>query len=149
MKSSQKTACSKNKHIVGMGFLHLTLQEYFVAQYAVDQQYLETLIQRRDNPWWEEALFLYAGRVADAGPLLQQLLGTIRPDSVQDDLFHTDLILAGRCLVAYPTIRQAPLREEVITRLFRVLSSTRYRLILFHQGKDMIVQEDWPIGPIG
>ncbi len=110
------------------GILHLTLQEYFVAQYAVEQQRLETLIQRRDHPWWEEVLLLYAGRVADASPLLQQLLGTPGPDSVQEDLFHTDLILAGRCLVAYPTIRQAPLRDEVITRLFRVLSSTPYSL---------------------
>jgi GTPase SAR1 family protein len=110
------------------GFLHLTLQEYFAAQYAVDHQQLDTLLKRRDDPWWEEVFLLYAGRIPDASPLLQQLLGLTPLNTLRDDLFHTNLILAGRCLAAYPTIRQDSLREAVISRLFRVLNTSHYSL---------------------
>jgi HEAT repeat protein len=47
---------------------------------------------------------------------------------IEDDLFHTNLILAGRCLAARPTVRQIALREEVIARLFDLLQSTSYDL---------------------
>jgi GTPase SAR1 family protein len=110
------------------GFLHLTLQEYFAAQYAVDHHHLDTLLTQRDNPWWEEVLLLYAGRVPDASLLLQQLLGLTQQDVLQDDLFQTNLILTGRCLAAYPTVRQASLRGEVISRLFQALKTSPYSL---------------------
>ncbi len=110
------------------GFLHLTLQEYFAALYAVDHQQLDSLMTRRDDPWWEEVLLLYAGRIPDASPLLQHLLGLAPTKKIRDDLFHTNLILAGRCLAAYPTVRQASLREEVISRLSQVLRSSPYSL---------------------
>jgi HEAT repeat protein/GTPase SAR1 family protein len=110
------------------GFLHLTLQEYFVAQYAVDhQQELDTLLEKRDDPWWEEVILLYTGRVSDASPLLQCLLGRTQV-SLRDDLFHTNLILAGRCLAAYPTIRQVLLRECIVSQLFQLLTTSRYAL---------------------
>jgi predicted NACHT family NTPase len=38
------------------GFLHLTLQEYFVALYVVDHQELNTLIAHLGDSWWEEDL---------------------------------------------------------------------------------------------
>ena len=110
------------------GFLHLTLQEYFAALYAVDHQQLDSLMTRRDDPWWQEVLLLYAGRIPDASPLLQHLLGLAPTKKIRDDLFHTNLILAGRCLAAYPTVRQASLREEVISRLSQVLRSSPYSL---------------------
>lgn len=83
------------------GFLHLTLQEYFAARYAVDHQQLEVLLGKRDDPWWEEVLLLYAGCVPDASMLLQRLLAETHRKLDQDyyDLFATDLLLAGRCLV--------------------------------------------------
>ncbi len=108
------------------GFLHLTLQEYFTAQYAVDQLDLGTMLMRRNDPWWEEVLFLYAGRVPDASSLLEHLLGLAPSSSMQDDLFHTNLILAGCCLAAYPTVRQVFIREEVISRLFQLLKDSNY-----------------------
>jgi hypothetical protein len=110
------------------GFLHLTLQEYFAAQHAVDHQQLDSLLDRRDDPWWEEVILLYAGRIPDASPLLQRLLGLKQPEIYRDDLFHTNLILAGRCLAAHPTVRQASLREEAISRLFHILKSSPYSL---------------------
>ena len=108
------------------GFLHLTLQEYFAAQYAVDQQQLDTLLAQRNDPWWEEIFLLYAGLIPDASQLLQRLLGLTRQEGLQDDVFHTDLLLAGRCLAVHPTIRQVSLREEVISRLFQALVTSRY-----------------------
>ena len=107
-------------------FLHLTLQEYFVAQYVNDHNELTFLSAHLDEPWWEEVLLLYAGQTYDASPLLSQLLGHT---AQQDDIFHTRLLAAGHCLAASPMIRQIPLRDEVITRLFELLTGTDYSLL--------------------
>jgi HEAT repeat protein len=114
------------------GFLHLTLQEYFVAQYANDHNELATLLTHLGDPWWEEVLLLYAGQISDASPLFEQLLGTATTKSVQDDLFHTNLMAAGSCLAASPLLRQVSFREEIITRLFDLLTSTPYSLTQKH-----------------
>src|SRR5205823_1382411 len=106
------------------GFLHLTLQEYFTAQYATEQHQLDALLQHVGDPWWEEVILLYAGRTRDASPLLEYLM-----DEIQDDIFCTNLVLAGRCLAARPTIRNTALREEVTSRLFDKLLNTQYSLI--------------------
>lgn len=105
------------------GFLHLTLQEYFAAQYAVDHNELNILLEHCLDPWWEEVILLYAGSTPDASPLLQKLLGQ------RDDIFYTDSILAGRCLATRPTIREIHLRDEVLSRLFDLLITTPYSLI--------------------
>jgi predicted NACHT family NTPase len=100
------------------GFLHLTLQEYFAAQYATDHQQLEALLEHRGDPWWEEVFLLYAGRVLDASPLFQHLPGQVGQGGtapLKEDIFWTNLLLAGRCLATRPTIWQTSLREEVIT----------------------------------
>jgi HEAT repeat protein len=110
------------------GFLHLTLQEYFVAKYALDHQELDILLEYRDDPWWEEVLLLYAGQVSDASPLLQKLLERGNGRQIEDELFHTDLLLAGRCLAASPRILQIPLREAIVSRLFDLLITTPYSL---------------------
>ncbi|HCJ36614.1 MAG TPA: hypothetical protein DHV65_20265, partial [Ktedonobacter sp.] len=103
------------------GFLHLTLQEYFVAQYVIEHQQLDTMLQHRGDPWWEEVFLLYASRVADASLLLEQLLGKSHPSTLQEDIFWTNLLLAGRCLATRPTIRKASLRHEITSQLFQVL----------------------------
>lgn len=111
------------------GFLHLTLQEYFVAQYANEHPLeLVTLLKQVGEPWWEEVLLLYAGQTSDASFLLQHLLGLAEKEIVPDDVFHTHLITAGRCLAAHPTVRQVSLREEVLSRLFHLLSSSLFSL---------------------
>jgi HEAT repeat protein/energy-coupling factor transporter ATP-binding protein EcfA2 len=114
------------------GFLHLTLQEYFVALYIIEHpDELSTLLQQAGDPWWEEVLLLYAGQAADASSLLQTLLGSSGqgPTSViEDDLFYTNLVLAGRCLAARPTVRQVALREKVISRLLGLLMTAPYTL---------------------
>ncbi|MBX5450280.1 HEAT repeat domain-containing protein [Thermogemmatispora sp.] len=110
------------------GFLHLTLQEYLTALYAVEHGKLLELIKHRGNPWWEEVILLYAGRVSDISPLLQHLLGSGGRRRSSDDLFHTNLLLAGRCLAMRPAMRESGLRQEVISRLFALLTATPYPL---------------------
>lgn len=110
------------------GILHLTLQEYFVALYAVDHKQLDTLLAHRGEPWWEEVILLYAGSVPDASLLLRKLLGQDEEAPLREDIFYTNLILAGRCLAAWPTVRQASLRGEIIARLFDMLTETHYSL---------------------
>ena len=85
-------------------------------------------IQFHEACWWEEVILLYAGQNSDASPLLLSLLGEAEQDRCQDDLFHTNLILAGRCLAASPLVRLASLREVAMTRLFELLTSTQYSL---------------------
>ena len=110
------------------GFLHLTLQEFFVAQYVTDHNQLDTLLTHLGDPWWEEVLLLYAGHTSDASPLLHKLLGQDRQTPLPEDLFQTNLILAGRCLAARPIVRQIPLWEEILSHLFQTLTTTKYSL---------------------
>src|SRR6266516_815975 len=108
------------------GVLHLTLQKYFVALYAVEHNELETLLTYRDDSWWEEVLLLYAGQIPDASPLFVRLLGRGDGEPLREDIFYTNLILAGRCLTARPRIREVSLRDEVTSRLFTVLETSTY-----------------------
>ena len=114
------------------GFLHLTLQEYFVAQYVADHNQLDTILAHRGDPWWEEVLLLYAGHIPDVSILLQKLLEKDSDATLKEDLFCTNLVLAGRCVAARPTIRQVSLREEVTSRLFNMLVVTPYSLAREH-----------------
>ena len=111
------------------GFLHLTLQEYFASQYVTDHKRLDTLLTHRGDPWWEEVLLLYAGHTPDASPLLCKLIGLDGEKNLPEDIFHTNLILAGRCLAARPIIGQVDLWNTIINRLFEVLTTTPYFLI--------------------
>ncbi len=122
------------------GFLHLTVQEFFVAQAATSQQQFEALFVRRNNPWWEEVLLLYAGLLPNASRLLERLLDQSEAPSEArpTELFHTDLLLAGRCLAASAVVRQVALRENIITRLFTLLQNSPYSLIHQHAAETLI-----------
>jgi len=111
------------------GFLHLTLQEYFVGQYAVSvRNGLDKLLRHCGDPWWEEVITLYAGSVRDASPLVNALLVQEKRQRIWKDVFHTSLLLAGQCLGAKPRLEQMALREEIISRLFGLLRRTPYSL---------------------
>jgi hypothetical protein len=111
------------------GFLYLTLQEYFVAKYAVNHNQLDTLLAHVGDPWWEEVISLYAGCIPDASSLLQKLLEQDKGSLLQEDIFYSNLILAGRCLATSSAVQQVSLRETVISHLFEVLTTTSYSLI--------------------
>ncbi|WP_173076328.1 NACHT domain-containing protein [Phytohabitans rumicis] len=108
------------------GFLHLTLQEYFAAVAATERgaQAVALVVQHRHDPWWEEVLFLLAGRTVDASPLLLGILGRDplsadppvpdAPLALDDDVLHHDLLLAARCLAGAPRVRVPWLRSAII-----------------------------------
>jgi len=109
------------------GFLHLTLQEYFAAEYIIDHQKYEELLRHRVDPWWEEVLLFYMGITPDASHFLQQLCS--QNSTLREDIFYTNVLLAGRCLTAHPTVRGTGLRAQIIERLFELLMSTQYSLL--------------------
>jgi NACHT domain len=110
------------------GFLHLTLQEYFVAQYITHHHQQETLLIHCSDPWWEEVVLLYAGYTSDVSPFLQALLEPTDRSLPPDDICHTNLLTAGRCLTTRPTLSQISLWDRVIERLSELLLSSPYNL---------------------
>ncbi|HJT55547.1 MAG TPA: HEAT repeat domain-containing protein [Ktedonobacteraceae bacterium] len=114
-------------------FLHFTLQEYFAAQYVAldryigDQEDLNILLEHRGDLWWEEVILLYVGQLRDASPVLHRLLGDGK-QSLREDIFHTNLLLAGRCLASLSFIRDSSLREAIVNLLFATLEQTPYTL---------------------
>ncbi|MCZ4096357.1 NACHT domain-containing protein [Streptomyces sp. H39-C1] len=119
------------------GFLHLTLQEHFTATALWERgpEGIEVATARRYDPWWEEVVLLLAGSLPDATPLLLGLLqlpadGSGREDDVlslpDDDLFHTDLLMAARCLTGSPRIADTRLRQQIVRSLWRLLEETPY-----------------------
>jgi HEAT repeat protein len=128
------------------GFLHLTLQEYFAAVAASERGAtgLQEVVSHRHDPWWEEVILLLAGRLNDATPLLlsilghspeeklpddiNQLLPKAQPLPVNDDLFHSDLLLAARCLVGTPRVRMRGLRDRIVSGVKDILLSSPHIL---------------------
>lgn len=106
------------------GYLHLTLQEYFAALYAAENNKLEVLLKHRDDPWWEEVILLYAGKVNDASPLLARLIGIEGNLPLREDIFYSNLLLAGRCLAARPILRRPNLKSTIIELIFQLLTET-------------------------
>jgi hypothetical protein len=115
------------------GFLHLTLQEYFVAQYMSDYNQLSMIIQYRHQSWWEEVILLYAGLTPDASPLLEILAKEDQKKPIEqytyEEILKSDLILISRCLISRPTIKDLSLREKIVDRLFNVLLRVPYSSI--------------------
>jgi hypothetical protein len=109
------------------GFLHLTLQEYFAAEYINDHQKYTELLRHRADAWWEEVLLLCMGIAPDASLFLQELCS--QKSSIREDIFYTNVLLAGRCLTAHPTVRETGLQAQIIGRLFKLLTSTQYSIL--------------------
>ncbi|HEY9798338.1 MAG TPA: NACHT domain-containing protein [Leptolyngbyaceae cyanobacterium] len=127
------------------GFLHLTFQEYFTALAAKKKGSIgwQEVVAHRHEPWWEEVILLLAECMDDATPLLlgilghpldQSLPGDInqlvpegKPLAVNDDLFHSDLLLAARCLVGKPQILMQGLRDRIIAEVKNLLLTSPYK----------------------
>ncbi len=125
------------------GFLHLTLQEYFVAQYLSNAECgLPELLKHCGDPWWEEVTLLYVGSIRDASPFLLELLRMEKRHWLWEDIFHTPLLWVGQCLAAKPRRVQRELRDEIITRLFHVLRKTPYTLLTREQVTKTLLSID-------
>ncbi|MFD4508485.1 NACHT domain-containing protein [Streptomyces sp. NPDC058457] len=118
------------------GFLHLTLQEHFTAAALLERgaEGVRQAVTARYDPWWEEVILLLAGVLPDASPLLAGLL-QLGPDEPRtddsgllvlpdDDLFHTDLLLAARCLTGSPRVADVALRREIVATVWDLLGSS-------------------------
>jgi NACHT domain len=115
------------------GFLHLTLQEYFASLAALERESgLAEVVARRHDSWWEEVLLLLAGSMSDAAPLLRAVLGLPEGGDVRsrppDDIFSSDLLLAGRCLAASRRVSDVRLRDDLVSETIRHLSEAAFTL---------------------
>ncbi|MCC5610125.1 HEAT repeat domain-containing protein [Nostoc sp. CHAB 5834] len=99
-------------------FLHRTFQEYFTASYlnrvlrkkpsdgvALVKQYLW-------NYDWHETLTLLAGLMKKPMVLIEAIAGE------KDDIFQTQLLLAGRCIAECSQISD-PLIDQLIDRIYQ------------------------------
>ena len=118
----------KEQAIDWYSFLHFALQEFFASKYAIDHACLQDLFKHIGNDWWEEVLLLYAARVSDASGMLRSLLG--RGNLRQpEDVFGTNILLAGMALSTKPTVLEVSLQQEIIQALFNLLIMTPYTLV--------------------
>jgi len=93
-------------------FLHRTFQEYFTARYMSSHQNGIELAKK--HVWafeWHEIITLMAEILVEPIALIQAIV------EEEDDIFKTQLLLAGQCLIQLPKIPN-PLIEEVITRIY-------------------------------
>ena len=99
------------------GFVHFALQEYFAAECVEQRTPLATAISQRHRAWWQEIIRLYAGR----GDCTNLIIALMREP---EDLFRTNLRLAGECL-AQGTAAEPGLRSDVLSELYRTARTMR------------------------
>ena len=88
------------------GFIHFALQEYFASECVGTRESMASVLSHRYRAWWQEIIRLHAGR-SECGELVRALL------SEREDLFHTNLRLAGECLTECTSI-EPELRIPVV-----------------------------------
>ncbi|MCY7277558.1 MAG: NACHT domain-containing protein [Phormidesmis sp. CAN_BIN44] len=78
-------------------FFHRTFQEYFTARYLVraGERGIQLAKAHLWNYEWHETISLMVGLMDEPLNLFQEIL------KEKDDIFHTQLLLAGRCLAEY------------------------------------------------
>jgi HEAT repeat protein len=117
------------------GFPHPTWQEYFAAV-AISKSTvlnlpkggrLEWVWEGLHDPWWEGTALFLAGVLEDATPLLEGILAQ------EEDIFHNNLLFAGRCLAGVSRIEGSvgDLRttEDIIEGLKRLVKGGYHRLL--------------------
>ena len=109
-------------------FSHPALQEYFAALYAIEQKQLSTLLENYANPRWEEVFLHYAAYAPDVDHLLEHLFKQDSSSSEDEALFHSSLILAGRCLASYIGSEPLAYEQNIRSSLVTTLTETPYSL---------------------
>jgi hypothetical protein len=98
-------------------FLHRTFQEYLTAGYLARAK--DGIVLAKEHVWeydWHETISLMAGLMKQPTQLLQAIVAE------QDDIFHTQLLLAGRCL-AECSISSQPFVIDIIDRIYQIWES--------------------------
>lgn len=116
----------RQKEKVPFLFLHRTFHEFLVARYLANLPLDEYLALIRPHLWfdtdWEVVILLLAGCLEDPNPLLVTLLHE------PQDVFHSMLLLAGRCLIeANKSLVRQDIKTSIIERLFSLLYSPAER----------------------
>jgi len=113
-KDLQKLIPDKDQYL----FLHRTFQEYFTASYLnhmIEDDRAEGIKCVRQYFWnydWPETLALLAGLMDNPMVLIEAIAAE------KDDIFQTQLLLAGRCLAECSQISN-PLIDTLIDRIYQ------------------------------
>ena len=94
------------------GFNHLTFQEFLTARYILDNDLENYLVTKKRDKYWLEVTLLYCG-MKDITNLLNKIL------QEKEDIFHTNLFLAGRCLAESLSV-SPELREKITQKLYDI-----------------------------
>jgi GTPase SAR1 family protein len=74
-------------------FLHLCFQEYFTAlELNKQEDDISATIEHINQSWWEEPILLYAGLRNNAARLIKRI------QKKPEDIFYSNLMLAGKCI---------------------------------------------------
>jgi HEAT repeat protein len=98
-------------------FPHLSFQAYFAARALRSHPSgYRTLVEQKDNPFWREALILYAelGEISD---LARQLL------DIKDNVLKSDLLLLAECWASGGQLSDANLASATTNRLIALVTS--------------------------
>jgi len=110
----QKLNPDENQYL----FLHRTFQEYFTASYLnhmIEDDRAEGIKCVRQYFWnydWHETLTLLAGLMDNPIVLIEAIAAE------KDDIFQTQLLLAGRCIAECSQISN-PLIDQLIDRIYQ------------------------------
>jgi len=113
------------------GFMHLTLQEFFAATEIYERTLYDIVQKNSFKPWWEEVILLLAGK-GDCTTLLKKLL------EKEDDIFHSMLLLAGKCLAERPTLRDVSLRKWIVADIKTLIKKESFKLNVLEAAKIMV-----------
>lgn len=107
-------------------FLHRTFHEFLVASYLSSLEIKKWLSCIKSHLWfdpdWEIVIILLAGCLKAPQELLEAILNE------RDDVFHSQLLLAGRCLAELKENSVSDkIRTKILSQLLKMLQSTSER----------------------
>lgn len=118
-------------------FSHLSFQEYFTAlELAEQEDGINTITAHLSEPWWQEVVLFFAGVKKDVSPLIN----SIREEKTED-IFHTNLIVAGKCM-AEAECTDLLAKEEITRELWHLYNTSDFQLL-----KERAISVLSPLGP--
>jgi hypothetical protein len=115
----ERTAMLREPYPFHVDFPHRTFQEYFAAQYAVNEGNIGVLIQHAHDDQWREVTVLAAG-LSDHASSQQLIEGLIKRGDGEESHRHQLHLLAAACMETL-TSMTPELRNQVENRLSRLI----------------------------